>query len=516
MGSDFSNVQFGISTQPNRMNEQASTGTSGEPGLIRGVGTLGATALNMIDMIGVGPFITMPLIIAAMGGPQAMIGWIVGALLVACDGLVWAELGASMPKSGGPYNYLKEIYGPNKLGRLMSFLFIWQLTFSAPLSIASGSIGFASYATYAFPSLNIEFFTREFKLAIPMLGDFTLNIAATVGTLVAMGVVALAVFLLYRKITVVEKFSKGLWVAVLLTIVWIIFAGLTNFDSAVAFDFPPGAFELNQNFFLGLGSALLIAVYDYWGYYNVNFFAGEVKNPEKTIPRSIMLSIGLIAVIYIVMNISILGVIPWREFMETASSDARRYVISVFMERLYGHTAGIIATLLIMLTAFASVFSLLLGYSRVPFAASLDGNYFKIFRHVHKKHHFPHVSLLIMGSIAALFCFFRLADVVAALVVIRITIQFLAQIVGLMILRSVRPDYPRPFKMWLYPVPALLALLGFVYVLFMRPGFQKEIKYAVVLIVLGLIIYFIRSYKRGEYPFGDKEIESLDESGAAT
>lgn len=479
--------------------------TEAEPELIRGVGTLGATALNMIDMIGVGPFITMPLIIAAMGGPQAMIGWIVGALLVTCDGLVWAELGASMPKSGGPYNYLKEIYGAGKLGRLMSFLFIWQLTFSAPLSIASGSIGFAGYATYAFPSLDVQFFSQELKLAIPFLGDFSLNIAATIGTLVAMGVIAFCVFLLYRKITVIEKFSKGLWVAVMLTIVWVIYAGLTNFNSAIAFDFPPGAFELNQSFFLGLGSALLIAVYDYWGYYNVNFFAGEVKNPEKTIPRSIMLSIALITVIYLTMNISILGVIPWREFMESAGSDARKYMISVLMERLYGPTAGVIATLLIMLTAFASVFSLLLGYSRVPYAAALDGNYFKIFSKVHPKHHFPYVALLVMGGIAALFCFFKLADVVAALVVIRITIQFLAQIIGLLILRQTRPDIPRPFKMWLYPVPALIAIVGFLYVLFMRPNFQKEIKYAAVLIVVGLIIYFIRSYRRGEYPF-DKTV----------
>jgi amino acid transporter len=210
-----------------------------------------------------------------------------------------------------------------------------------------------------------------------------------------------------------------------------------------------------------------------------------------------------VATIYIVMNISILGVIPWREFSETANSDARRYVISVFMERLYGPTAGVIATLLIMLTAFASVFSLLLGYSRVPFAASLDGNYFKIFRKIHPKHHFPYVSLLIMGGIAMLFCFLRLADVVAALVVIRITIQFLAQIIGLLILRQTRPDIPRPFKMWLYPLPALIAVFGFLYVLFMRPNFFKEIRYAIVLILVGLIIYFVRAYRRGEYPFAN-------------
>ncbi|MBS1792246.1 MAG: amino acid permease [Acidobacteria bacterium] len=483
------------------MSEEITASEPSEKQLIRGVGLMGATTLNMIDMIGVGPFITMPLIIAAMGGPQAMIGWICGALLVVCDGLVWAELGASMPHSGGPYNYLKEIYGAGRLGRLMSFLFIWQLTFSAPLSIASGSIGFASYATYVFPNLDHTFYAQEFKWAIPVLGEFTLNVAATLGTAVAIAIVALCVFLLYRKITIVERFAKVLWVVVMLTILWVIFAGLTNFNPALAFSFPENAFVLDQRFFLGLGSALLVAVYDYWGYYNVNFFAGEVREPEKTIPRAIMLSIFAVAVIYIVMNISILGVIPWQEFMETAKSDARKYVVSVFMERLYGGTAGVVATLLIMFTAFASVFSLLLGYSRVPFAAAQDGNYFKIFEKVHPRHRFPYVSLLIMGGIAALFCFFKLADVVAALVVIRITIQFLAQIVGLLILRKTRPEMPRPFKMWLYPVPALIAVAGFLYVMFMRPNFEKEIRYAIVLIVVGLLIYFVRAYRREEFPF---------------
>ena len=486
-----------------------SSDNTHEPGLIRGVGTLGATTLNMIDMIGVGPFITMPLIIAAMGGPQAMLGWIVGAVLVMCDGLVWAELGASMPRSGGPYNYLKEIYGPNRFGRLMSFLFIWQLTFSAPLSIASGSIGFASYATYAFPGLDQIYFVRDWVLSLPILGNLSLSISASNATILAILVVAFCVFLLYRRITAIEKLGRFLWVGVMATIAWIIFAGLTNFNPSLAFDFPPGAFTLRSEFFTGLGAALLISVYDYWGYYNVNFFAGEVKEPEKTIPRAIILSIFAVAAIYIVMNISVLGVIPWQEFSETATTDARKYVISIFMERLYGPTAGVIATLLIMWTAFASVFSLLLGYSRVPYAASLDGNYFGFFRHVHPKHHFPYVSLLIMGAIAALCCFLRLADVVAALVVIRISVQFLAQIVGLLILRRTRPDMPRPFKMWLYPLPALIAIAGFVFVLFSRPNYQKELKYAAVLVMLGLTIYFVRAYIRKEFPFSTSEAVAM-------
>jgi basic amino acid/polyamine antiporter, APA family len=472
----------------------ASTVVDHEQDLIRGVGLWGATTLNMIDMIGVGPFITIPLIIAAMGGPQAMLGWILGAVLVVCDGLVWAELGAALPGSGGSYRYLSEIYGPRKLGHLMSFLFIWQLTFSAPLSIASGSIGLAQYATYIFPRLG-----NATKVTLPVLGDIEIN--AIPVAMVAIAALAVAVFLLYRRITLIEQLSKFLWVGVMLTIAWVIFAGVSHFDPKLAFDFPAGAFTLRPEFFTGLGAALLVSVYDYWGYYNVCFFGGEVKNPGRNIPRAVLLSILFVAIIYIVMNISILGVIPWREFAGTANTPAQRYVISSFMERLYGTKAGVVVTALIMWTAFASVFSLLLGYSRVPFAAARDGNYFRVFAKVHPQHRFPYVSLLVMGGIATVFCFFRLADVIAALVVIRILVQFLAQIVGVIVLRVRRPDLPRPFRMWLYPIPALLALAGFVYVLISRKNFMKEIRYAAVLVVVGLIVYFIRARMRCEWPF---------------
>jgi amino acid transporter len=476
-------------------------GNERDPQLIRGVGLAGATMLNMIDMIGVGPFITLPLIIAAMAGPQAMLGWVFGAMLVICDGLVWAELGAAMPGSGGSYRYLNEIYGKGRLGRLMSFLFVWQLTFSAPLSIASGCIGFALYAVYAFPVLDRTIAAAGLHVPLPVVGYLNANVQVTLGSFVACGVCLLATLLLYRKITVIEKLTRYLWAGVMLTLLWVIGSGIWYFDPALAFDFPPDAFTLRPEFFTGLGAALLIAVYDYWGYYNVCFLGGEVRDPGRTIPRAVLLSIVLVAAIYIVMNIAILGVIPWREFGAQANSDARRYVISAFMERLYGHGAALVATALIMWTAFASVFSLLLGYSRVPYAAARDGNYFRVFSRIHPRHHFPHISLLLMGGIAAAFCFLRLADVIAALVVIRILVQFLAQIVGVMILRRRRPEMPRPFRMWLYPIPALAALCGFIYVLVMRPDFQKEVFYAAVLIILGLAVYFVRARARGEWPF---------------
>ncbi|MGB0041560.1 MAG: amino acid permease, partial [Terriglobales bacterium] len=256
------------------------------PQLVRGIGLGSATALNMIDMIGVGPFITIPLIITAMGGPQAMLGWILGALLAVCDGLVWAELGAAMPGSGGSYRYLKEIYGPQKLGRLISFLFIWQLSFSAPLSIASGAIGLSQYAAFFWPHLERVWSTRTASLNLPLIGTLQLTWVAMPATLVAIGVCALTAFLLYRRITAISRLTNLLWLGVMATIGWIIFTGLTHFNAHQAFDLPPGAFSFSPDFFRGLGGAMLIAAYDIGGYYNVCFLGDEVKNPEKNIPRA--------------------------------------------------------------------------------------------------------------------------------------------------------------------------------------------------------------------------------------
>ena len=470
--------------------------------LVRGLNLSSATAINVIDMIGVGPFITIPLIVAAMGGPQAMIGWILGAFFAICDGLVWAELGAAMPGSGGSYRYLKEIYGPQKLGRMISFLFIWQLTFSAPLSIASGCLGMARYAAFIWPSLDHTYFARTGHL-----GPLELTIQVNNGTFLAIGVCLLALILLYRQITAIGKLAKFLGIGVLATIAWVIFAGVTHFDKAKAFSFPPNAFAFNEAFFLGLGAAMLVAAYDYWGYYNVCFIGDEIKDPGRNIPRAIIYSILLVATIYIVMNISILGVIPWQELVSAAKSDSRFYVAATMMQRIYGTFAGRVVAVLIMWTAFASVFSLLLGYSRVPYAAALDGNYFKPLAKVHPRFHFPHVSLLTLGAVAIVCCFLPLADVIAALVVIRIMIQFLIQAIGVMALRRWRPDLKRPFKMWLYPLPSLIAAFGFLYVLIARKNFAKEIRYGLVILVVGIAIYLIRRFKKREWPFAPSTLQ---------
>jgi len=464
-----------------------------------GLGT--ATALNMIDMIGVGPFITMPLIVSAMGGPQAILGWLLGALFAACDGLVWAELGAAMPGSGGSYRYLREIYGREKWGKLISFLFIWQLSFSAPLSIATGCIGLAGYAAYYWPGLETVYSAHDAALHIPWAGSLQMSWVVSPATGLAVAICLLTVLLLYRRITAIGRMSKLLWLGVMGTIGWIIFAGLTHFDAARAFDFPPGAFTMSHGFLTGLGGAMLIAAYDYWGYYNVCFLGDEIKDPGRNIPRALLLSILLVAGLYMMMNICILAVVPWREMVQVGQNNNGLYVVSLFMQRIYGAAAARTVTALVMWTAFASVFSLMLGYSRVPYAAARDGNYFRAFAKVHPEYRFPYVSLLALGVVAAAFCFLRLKDAIAALVVIRILLQFLVQAIGVIVLRIRRPEMPRPFRMWLYPLPALAAAAGFIFILFNRQNAMKEVRYAAVILLAGLTIYMVRAWRGKEWPF---------------
>jgi amino acid transporter len=470
-------------------------------GLLRGIGLREGIALNVIEMIGVGPFITIPLIIHASGGPQAMLGWILGAVLAICDGMVWAELGAALPRAGGSYEYLKEIYGPRSLGRLFSFLYVWQLMMSAPLSAASGCVGIAQYAGFIFPSLQTVIASHKFQWTSSVFGSFGVEMALRHGTWVAIAACVLAIILAYRRVDLAGKISTWLFAGVMATIAWVISTGIIHFNSARAFDFPQGAFQPNHAFFLGLGSAMLIATYDYWGYYNICYLGAEVRDPGKTIPRAILFAILIVAAIYVVMNISILGIVPWRELDQSVASESRFYVVSTMMQRVYGTHAGEVASLLIIFTAFASVFSVLLGVSRIPYAAALDGNFFQRFARLNPRGQFPSVALLWMGGLTCVLCIFRLADLVAALVVIRLMMQFLLQAVGVMIFRVRQPQRERPFRMWLYPIPALLALTGFVYILISRQNFQREVLLAVALIVIGTVVYLLRARVRREWPF---------------
>jgi len=448
-----------------------------EPHLLRRFGLLPATALNMTNMIGVGPFITIPLLMTALGGPQAMVGWIVALVIVVCDGMVWSELGAAMPGSGGSFRYLRDAFGSARVGRLMAFLFVWQFVLSGPLEIASGYIGFGDYASYIWKGL-----TRSESIVLITIAGL-INIA-----------------LLYRRITSIAKLTITLWIGTLITVLAVIVTGAMHFSSHVAFDFPPGAFNFSLGFFLGLGAASRIGIYDYLGYYDVCYIGDEVRDPGRVIPRSILISTAAVAVIYLGINLSIIGVVPWREFVPAADHPESSFVVSVLMEKIYGSTVATIFTLLVLWTAFGSVFALLLGYSRIPFAAAQSGYFFRAFGKLHPTKDFPYVSLLVLGVISIVAGFFSLGTVIDALIVTRILVQFMGQAVGLMVLRKRAPDMPRPYKMWLYPVPALLAVLGWIFV-FATTEF-RVIVFGLGVLALGGVAFVLWSWNTKRWPFG--------------
>ena len=322
--------------------------------LDRGMGLAGAMSANILNMVGVGPFLTIPLALAAMGGPQAMLGWIAGALLCLCDGMVWAELGSALPRSGGPYHYLLQAFGPTSWGRLISFLFLWQTLLIGPISIASGAVGFGEYSNFLAPHL------RHWQLVA-----------------IAMVLCLLNTGLLYRNIRSISKISIVVTTAVLGTCCWIVISGMIHFHAATAFSFPAHAFQPSRAFWFGLGSATLIATYDYGGYNNVCLIGEEVSNPRRTIPRAVIYSIILVAILYLAMNLSILGTVPWQQ------GQYSKAIVADYMQILYGRWGGVFVSLLILIASWGSVFAILLGFSRVPYTAAADGHFFKPFARLH-------------------------------------------------------------------------------------------------------------------------------------
>lgn len=411
----------------------------------------------MIDMIGIGPFVVMPLVISQMGSHLFLWAWVFGAVAALIDGMIWSELGAAFPMAGGSYNFLKEAYGP-KWGRLMAFLFVWQTCLQAPLVVASGAIGFAQYASYLMP-----------------LGFFGKKIVSGI-------VVILIVLLLYRNIKTIGKISVLLWSGVIITILWIIISGFTH--KQVEYTFLPDKSEsvFNFAFMMLVGQASVKTIYSYLGYYNVCHLGGEIKDAGRNIPRSIFISIFGIAVLYLCMNVSIVSVVPWQQAMK---SD---FIVSTFMEKIYGTKAAMVATMLVLWIAFASLFAVLLGYSRVPYAAAADGRFFPEFAKLHPTKGFPYISLLFIGALGFVFSLlFKLGDVISAILAMRILVQFVAQAIGVIQLRKRNGTKNLSFKMWLYPLPVILSVLTWLFI-FYSTGIVALL--GLVLIVAGIIVFY--------------------------
>ncbi|MEV5706499.1 APC family permease [Actinoallomurus sp. NPDC052274] len=446
------------------------------PGFERRLGLFQATTVNMTQMCGIGPFLTIPAMISALQGPQAMFGWLIGAIIVVADGLVWAELGASMPGAGGTYLYLREAF-QYRTGRLMPFLFVWSAVLFIPLIMSTGAIGVVQYAGYLWPAL--------------VHG----NGLSGLGHVFAVGVVVLVVLALYRRIGDIGRLTSIFFVVMLVTVLGVIVAAFTHFHGSVAFGFPHDA---GSKFFSGLGAGLVIAVYDYLGYNTSAYLGAEVRDPGRVIPRSIVYAILGIMGLYFLLQVGVLGVVPWQEAKESSS------VASLVLERSWGKGVAQVFTIGIIITGFASVFAGLLGGSRVPYNAARDKVFLPWFGRLHPRLHFPTAGLYAMGVITAIGSLFTLTDVISMLTTAFVLVQSVAQIVALTVLRRRQPNLPRPYKMWLYPLPSIVALAGWIYI-YQAAGL-KPILLSLGWLALGVVAYLIWARAEGTWPFGPKEI----------
>jgi amino acid transporter len=459
------------------------------PTLQRRIGLRSAVLFNMLEMIGVGPFITLPLVIAAAGFRLSVWAWVLGAVIAVADGLVWAELGAAFPRAGGSYAFLREIYGPDRAGNWISFLYVWQLSFSAPLAIASGCIGLSSFLAWFWPGLEAAPIA-----ALPALHYS--NFAAAAACL-------LVTALLYRNLSSITRLAWVLFAGVMAAIAGVIVSGFAHAAATGGWHIAATPAQSVALALGGLAQATLITTYDYWGYYNICFLGSEVRQPEKTIPRAILLSVLFVSAFYVAMNMAALPSV--REAAgrmgDQAAAGVHLQLVAQIAQSAFGLMAGRLMAALIVWTAFASVFSLLLGYSRVPYAAARDGNYFRFLAAVHPKHGIPHRSLVALGLVASLFCFFSLQQVITMLVVTRILLQFFLQQAGVILLRMQRPELERPFKIPLYPLPPLVAIAGFVFILANRAHALGGLAVAAGIAVSGTLIYMVRARRLGQWPF---------------
>lgn len=435
--------------------------TQDKPALLRSLSLAQGTAINMIDMVGIGPFIVVSMVTGALQGPACVLAWLLGALLAYSDGMVWSELGAKWPEAGGSYVFLRKLYGNGRLGRLMRFLFICQTVIQAPLTMASAAIGFSQYLNYLVP-------------LTPVLQKA-----------VSGGLVILVVAVLYRKIHTVGNISMFLGLITIGTILWIIGSGMLHFNHVQAFHWNFSGFSASSLLCAAIGNATLKTVYSYLGYYNVVNLGAEIKNPERNIPRSIFLSITVITLLYVGMQLALLGNLPWQEIA------ASKFVISTYIEKIYNTHVARIATALILVIASSSLFALTLGYSRVPYAAAVQGDFFPVFAKLHRKHHFPHVSLLVLGALGFIFSLlFKMEAAITAIIVMRILIQFLSQSVGLIRWHKLQPKDPRPYRMPLYPLPAVISIGIWLFIFLSSP--LPFIGFALGIIVLGVALFFVK------------------------
>lgn len=466
----------------------------GRHSLVRGLGFWQATAINITMIVGVGIFVTIPDILGHLPGPYALLAWLAAGVLIIFDSMIWGELAAAMPSAGGSYYMLLESYGRWRWGRLMAFLFVWQFLISGPLELATGLVASGQFSTF-FSEEFKEFDERYTWSASATLLKEKIEVAVGPSRLVGFLMGAVVMFLLYRNVATLGRLSIVFLLGVLAVVGWVIIDGALHFDRASAFDVKES--ELPTSPVQALGAAMALAVYSYLGYYTVCYLGDEIRDPARTIPRSILASAAAAVLLFTLMHLAFVGVVPWRD------AALSKNLAAAFMEKIHGQWAAIVATVLLIGSSFASTFSGMFGYSRVPYAAARNRHFLRWFEDVHPEHQIPHRSLLLIGAMTLFWSFFSLEMVIQALIATRILGQFVAQVFGVILLRNLQPDRPRPWRMWLYPLPCAVALAGWLFVYATtKPLF---IVVGAVTLLAGVVAFLAWARRDGGWPFRRQE-----------
>jgi len=450
-----------------------------------------AFGFNTMMMFGTGPFISIPYTVSSVDppGPHALVGYSIALVACICDSLICGELGSMFPYSGGSATYLRHLYGKDSLGQLMSFMYLYQFLVAGPAEVASGFIAIAEYLVY-FNSDVLGYWSR-------------------VG--ISLAALIVSTLLLYRSNKEIGWVSVTLAAITIAAVVLAIIFGFINFN-AEFLKVPEGAFDGKPGkVLMSLAAATRFGVYDMTGYYDVCFMGDEVKNPRTTIPYSCITTAVVIGIIYLIVYVAVLGVLDWRVFQETYTDDfdgIQVGIMSLFFEEVIGKGFAQFFTVVVVITIFGSVYSMMAGFQHLLYAGAKDGFFFDVFAKRHPTKDIPHVALITLAVLSGAWCFFSLDTVIDAMTTLLVFLQFIGQAIGLLYYRYVTPKEEQPdgWRMPLYPLPVIIQIVLFFFIFITSPswllyGGDPILDFSVIFMALGVVLFLFRAKSKKQWPF---------------
>ena len=422
------------------MSTQATQGSSQ---LLRKMNLLDSTFLVIGAIIGSGIFMTTGFIAEYLSSPfMILIVWLLGGFFAMSGALAFAELGAMYPRAGGQYIYLREAYGP-WAGFLFGWGFFWVIECGG---VAALAVGFAEYFGYFVPALS----TKTYLLKFHLLGfDYSLSAGQLIAAASILFLSAINYIGIKSGIVVQNIFTFLRIAAVAVFIV----LGLTIGSKAGVVSFE-GLMTGDMSFSIKLfGLALIAVLWTYDGWYSINCAAGEIKNPGKNIPRSLILGTLSVTLIYFLVNIVYVSALP----IERMKGVAR--IGELASTQLFGSTATFFISATIMISIFGCLSASILYGPRVFLAMAQDHCFFKSMRYIHPRYRVPTKAIVWQGIWSSLLCLSGTYQDLFEYVVFALVIFWAATGLAVIILRSKRPEIPRPYKAWGYPVLPILFVL---------------------------------------------------------